>query len=197
VTTVSQPGPLSDLALSRDGASPYVLNADESAITSVDVSSQKVTGVTLRGAGINSLAIPPDGQTVWASSYAFASGGYILMLNPATGRLNFTVGPTGALTFAPNGTVLDVANPAEVIALDVTSIDRMAAFHAGQLENIAQAIPSPDGKYLYISLTFVSGSPTTPQERVVLPPGDIVVLDASSLKAVTVTNIPDGLGRLH
>jgi hypothetical protein len=64
VTTVNQLGPLSNLALSRDGASLYVLNADESAILRWNVSSQKVTGVTLRGAGINSLAILPDGHSL-------------------------------------------------------------------------------------------------------------------------------------
>jgi len=196
VTTVRQLGPLSGLALSHDGASLYVLNADRSAIASVDVSSQKVTGVTLGGVGINSLAIRPNGKTVWASSYEFAAGGDFLVLNPATGQLKFTVGPTGGLAFAPSGTVLYFANPAKVIALDVQSMSPIAAFSAGQLENIGQAIPSPDGTRLYVSITFVSGSAQQPQERAVLPPGDIVVLDASSLKRVAVINIPDGLGAL-
>jgi len=194
VATVRQLGPLSGLALSHDGGTLYVLNADESAIASVDVSSRKATGVTLGGVGINSLAIPANGNTVWASSYQFAAGGDILMLNPATGQLKFTFGPTGALAFSPSGTVLYVANPAQVVALDVQSMTQVAKFSAAQLQNIGQAIPSPDGTRLYLSITFVSGGPQQPQERVVLPPGDIAVLDTSTLKRVGTINIPDGLG---
>ncbi len=196
VATVRQLGPLSGLALSHDGGTLYVLNADESAIASVNVSTQKATGVVLGGVGINSMAIPPNGNAVWASSYQFAAGGDLLMLNPATGQLNFTVGPTGALAFAPNGTALYVANPAQVIALGIPSMSKIAKFSAGQLQNIGQAIPSPDGTRLYVSITFVSGGTRQPRERVVLPPGDIVVLDASSLKAGGLINIPDGLGGL-
>jgi YVTN family beta-propeller protein len=193
---VSQLGPLSGLALSHDGSSLYALNANESAIAAVDVSSQKVTGVTLGGVGINSLAIPPNGDTVWASSYEFAASGDILVLNPATGQLNFSVGPTGALTFAPSGTLLYVANPGQVLALDVNSMNRIALLPAAQLENIGQAIPSPDGKYLYVSVTFVSGSPSQPLERAALPPGEILVVDTSSFKPIAIINIPDGLGAL-
>jgi YVTN family beta-propeller protein len=196
VATVRQLGPLSGLALSHDGGTLYVLNADESALASVDVSSQKATGVTLGGVGINSLAIPPNGNTVWASSYEFAAGGDILVLNPATGQLKFTVGPTGALSFAPSGTVLYVANPAQVVALDVQSMTQVAKFSAAQLQNIGQAIPSPDGTRLYLSITFVSGGPRQPQGRAVLPPGDIAVLDTSTFKRVGTINIPDGLGGL-
>ncbi len=161
VTTVSQLGPLSGLALARDGGSLYVLNANESAIVSVDIASQTPTHVTPGGVGINSLAIDPINGTVWASSYEFAAAGDILELNPATGQLTFATGPTGALTFSPSGT-LYIANPAELIALDVPSMSQTGKLYAAQLENIGQAIPSPDGKYLYVSVTFVSGSPAQP-----------------------------------
>jgi DNA-binding beta-propeller fold protein YncE len=143
---------------------------------------------------MNSLAIPPNGGSVWASSYEFSSGGDILMLSPATGQLTFTVGPSGALSFRPSGGVLYVANPAQVVALDVNSMRQVAKFNAAQLENIGQAIPSPDGTRLYLSITFVSGGPTQPQGRVSLPPGEILVLNTKSFKAVSVINIPDGLG---
>jgi hypothetical protein len=196
VTTVNQLGPLSGLALSHDGRSLYVLNANQSAIVSVDVSSQKPAHVTLGGVGINSLAIPPNGKTVWASSYAFAGGDDILVLNPATGQLKFTAGSNGGLTFSPGGTVLYVTNPAKLIALDVKSMSRIASISAGNLENFGQAIPSPDGKRLYVSVTFVSGGVSRPQGNAFLPPGEIVVIDTSSFKPVGVINIPDGLGAL-
>lgn len=193
LATVSQLGPLSSLALPHDGTSVHVLDANDSAIASVDVSSQKVTGVTLGGVGINSLAIAPNGKSVWASSYEFAAGGDILVLNPATGQLNFIAGPTGGLAFAPGGTVLYVANPADLIALDVHSKSKIAALPSANLENIGQAIPSPDGKSLYVSVTFVSGAPRS-QGSTVLPPGGIVVIDASSFKPIAAISIPDGLG---
>jgi len=133
-------------------------------------------------------------MTVWASSYAFAAGGDILVLNRATGQLRFTAGPTGGLTFAPSGTVLYIANPAEVIAVDVQSRQPIAKYFSGNLENIGQVIPSPDGKRLYVSITFVSGSAIEPQGSVFLPPGEIVVLDTSTYKPVAGFNVPHGLG---
>jgi YVTN family beta-propeller protein len=133
------------------------------------------------------LAIPPGGQTVWASSYEFSLGGDVLVLHPSTGQLQFIAGPTGGLSFAPGGTVLYVANPAKLMALDVPSMHQIAAFQAENLENIGQAIPSPDGKLLFVSISFVSGV-------AVLSPGDIVVLDSSSLKLVSTINVPGGLG---
>jgi YVTN family beta-propeller protein len=192
VQTVRQLGPLSSLALSRDGSTLYVLNADVSAIIPVDVSTQMPGSASLAGIGINSLAIPPSGKTVWASSYAFAAGGDILTLNRATGQLNFIAGPSGGLTFSPSGKVLYVASPSKVIALDAQSAQPVGKYFAGNLQNIGQAIPSPDGTRLYVSKTFVSGSPTP--GTTVLPAGEIVVLDTATFKPVSVVSIPHGLG---
>lgn len=191
VAAVRQLGPLSSLALTQDGNTLYVLNADVSAIVPVDVSTQTPGPVTLGGIGLNSLAIPPNGGTIWASSYAFAAGGDIVVLDPATGHSNFFVGPTGGLSFDPSGSVLYVANPGEIVALDVSSGKQISKRLAGNLENIGQAIPSPDGKNIYISLTFVSGAPLGNE---FLPPGEILVLDTSTFKVTSIINIPDGLG---
>jgi len=196
VATVTQLGPLSSFAVSHDGTSLYALNASQSAIATVDVSTQKTTGVTVGGVGINSLAIPPNGKAVWASSYQFAAGGDILTLNPATGQLKFTVGPTGGLTFSPSGALLYVANPAEIVVLAVPSMNRIATLPAANLENIGQAIPSPDGTRLYVSVTFVSGGGSQPQGGTLLPPGEIMAIDTSTYKPVAVVNIPGGLGAI-
>ena len=190
VTTVQPLGPATSFALSHDGNTLYVLNGDTSAIVPVSVPTHNPVKATLAGVGVNSLAIPPNGTTVWASSYEFTAGGEILMLNPATGQLNFMFGPSGALSFSPSGSVVYVASPSELNVLDAQSMKQIGEFPAGQLENIGQAIPSPDGKSLYVSITFVSGSPTG--ANTVLPPGVIVVVD-SSTKVKTI-NVPGGLG---
>jgi len=191
VTTMRQLGPLSNMALSHDGSALFVLNANTSAIVPVDVATQKPGRPSLGGLGLNSLAVPAGSQTVWASSYEFATRGDILMLNPATGQTNFIAGPTGGLSFSPDGTILYVANPPAVTAINVQSRQSIARYPAANLENIGQGIPSPDGTRLYVSITFVSGS--TPG-TVVLPPGEIVVLDALTLKRITTINTPGGLG---
>lgn len=191
--TVRQLGPLSAVALSQDGGTLYVLNADQSAIVPVDVSSRKPGHGILGGVGINSLAIPANGGTVWGSSYAFALSGNILIWNPATGRLQFTAGASGGLSFSPSGTVLYVASPSKVIAVDVRTLHETARYTAAQLTNVGQAIPSPDGQRVYISVTFVSGSP---DGAVLLPPGDLEVLDSATLKRIAAINIPDGVGAL-
>lgn len=194
VTTRRQLGPISALALTGEGQSLYVLNADQSAIASVDVASQKLTHATLGGVEINSLAIPPGGSTVWASQYAFQRGGDILFLNPATEQLTYKVGHSGALTFSPDGTVVYVANPAAVTALDVATLAPVGRAHAGQLTNIGQAIPSPDGTRLYISVSFVSGIAS--DGTVLLAPGEIRVLDTSTFKYIKRIYVPDGMGAL-
>jgi YVTN family beta-propeller protein len=194
VTTRRQLGPISALALTEDGQSLYVLNADQSAIASVDVASQKLTKVTLGGVEINSLAIPPGGNTVWASQYAFQRGGDILFLNPATEQLTHKVGHAGALTFSPSGSVVYLANPGVVTALDVASLIPIGSAHAGQLTNIDQAIPSPDGTRLFISVSFVSGVVSAGNAR--FAPGEIRVLDTSTFKYIKRIGVPDGMGAL-
>jgi YVTN family beta-propeller protein len=194
VTKRRQLGPISAVALTSDGQSLYVLNADESAIAAVDVASQEVTHVTLGGVGINSLAIPPGGNTVWASQYAFQRGGDILFLNPATEQVTHKVGHAGALAFSPDGTVVYLANPGVVTALDVASLTPIGSAHAGQLTNIGQAISSPDGTRLYISVSFVSGIAS--DGTVLLAPGEIRVLDTSTFKYIKRIYVPDGIGAL-
>jgi DNA-binding beta-propeller fold protein YncE len=194
VTTVRQLGPVSGLALTQDGHSLYVLNADESAIASVDVGSQKVTHVTLGGVGIDSLAIPPGGNTVWASQFSFGLGGDVLFLNPATEQVKYIVGISGALAFSPSGTVVYVYNPGGVTAYDVVSLTPVATAHVGQLTNVGQAIPSPDGTRLYISASFVSG--IINKGDVLFAPGEILVLDTSTFKYTAAISVSDGMGAL-
>jgi DNA-binding beta-propeller fold protein YncE len=191
---VRQLGPLSGLALTHDGQSLYVLNADESAIAAVDVASEKVTHVTLGGVGINSLALPPGGNTVWASQYAFGPGADILFLDPATEQVTYKVGYSGSLAFSPSGAVVYVANPGAVTALDVASLTPIGRTDAGQLTNIDQAIPSPDGTRLYISVSFVSG--VVSNGEAVLAPGEIRVLDTSTFKYTAAISVNDGMGAM-
>ena len=194
VKTHPQLGPVSGLALTRDGRSLYVLNANESAITSVDVASHELTHVALGGVGINSLAIPPDSNTVWASQYAFQRGGDILFLNPDTEQVTYAVGHAGALAFSSSGTVVYLANPGVLTALDVASLTPIGRAHAGQLTNIDQAIPSPDGARLYVSVSFVSGIVSNGSGR--LAPGEIRILDTSTFKRTAVISVPGGMGAL-
>lgn len=191
--TVRQLGPISGLALTKDGQSLYVLNANESAIATVDVASRKLTHLVLGGVQINSLAIPPGGATVWASQYGFGLGGDILFLNPLTEQLKYKVGYAGALAFSPSGTVVYVANPGVVTALDVATLTPIGTAHVGQLTNIDQAIPSPDGTRLYISASFVSGVSNGEAE---LAPGEILVLDTSTFKYTAAINVSDGMGAM-
>jgi YVTN family beta-propeller protein len=193
VKTIRQLGPISALALTKDGQSLYVLNANESAIATVDVASQKLTHLVLGSVEINSLAIPPGGTTVWASQYGFGLGGDILFLNPATEQLKYKVGYAGALAFSPSGTVVYVANPGAVTALDVATLTPIGTAYVGQLTNIGQAIPSPDGTRLYISASFVSG---VSNGAVVLAPGEILVLDTSTFKYTAAFSVSDGMGAM-
>jgi YVTN family beta-propeller protein len=193
VKTIRQLGPISALALTKDGQSLYVLNANESAIATVDVASQKLTHLVLGSVEINSLAIPPGGTTVWASQYGFGLGGDILFLNPATEQLKYKVGYAGTLAFSPSGTVVYVANPGAVTALEVATLTPIGTAYVGQLTNIGQAIPSPDGTRLYISASFVSG---VSNGAVVLAPGEILVLDTSTFKYTAAFSVSDGMGAM-
>ena len=192
MTTVPQLGPISGLALTKNGGTLYVLNANESGIASVDVASQKVTQVALGGVGINSLAIPQGGTAVWASQYSFGLGGDLLFLNPATDQLKYIPGISGALAFSPDGTVLYTCNPGGVTAYEVASQTPIGAASAGQLSNIVQAIPSPDGTRLYLSVSFVSGVANHGGEF--FSPGEILVLDTSTFKYTAAISIPAGMG---
>jgi YVTN family beta-propeller protein len=193
VRTIRQLGPISALALTKNGQSLYVLNANESAIATVNVASEKLTHLVLGSVEINSLAVPPGGTTVWASQYGFGLGGDILFLNPATQQLKYKVGYAGALAFSPSGTVVYVANPGAVTALDVATLKPIGTAHVGQLTNVDQAIPSPDGTRVYISASFVSG---VSNGAVVLAPGEILVLDTSTFKYTAAINVPDGMGAM-
>lgn len=194
VKMVPQLGPVSDLALSQDGHSLYVLNADQSAIAAVDVATKKVKGVAVGGVGINSVGIPPGGTTVWASQYAFQQGGDVVFLNPATDQISYKVGYAGALTFHPNGLVAYLASPGAVIDLDIATLTPLARVFPGQLTNISQAIPSPDGTRLYVSVSFVSGSVTNALQS--LAPGEIRVFDATTFKCIAAIGVPDGMGAM-
>jgi len=194
VATVPQLGPISGLALTQDGQSLYALNANESAITSVDIASQKLTHVSLAGVGINSLAIPPGGTTVWASQFSFGLGGDTLFFNPATEQIKYIVGISGALAFSPSGTVVYTYNSGRVTAYDVASLTEIGTASVGQLTNIGQAIPSPDGTRLYISVSFVSG--IINKGSVLFSPGEILVLDTATFKYTAAINVPEGMGAL-
>ena len=194
VKTVRQLGPISGLALTRDGQSLYVLNADNSAIASVDVASEKVTSVTLGGAGVGSLAIPPGGDTVWASQFSLGLGGDLLFLNPATGQEKYIVDISGALAFSPSGAVVYIYSSGGVTAYDVASLTPIGTANVGQLTNIGQAIPSPDGTRLYIAASFVSG--IAKGGGVLFAPGEILVLDTSTFKYTAAIGISDGMGAL-
>jgi YVTN family beta-propeller protein len=193
-TTVRQLGPISTIALTRNGQSLYVLNANNSAIAAVDVASQKVTQTTLASVGIDSLAIPPGGSTVWASDYAFGTTDDLLFLNPANGAVNFVVGIGGALAFSPTGTVAYVYNPGALTAYNAASLMPLGSAYAGQLTNIGQVIPSPDGKRLYMSVSYVSGIPT--DGPVLFSSGEIRILDAATLKYTGAFNVQLGMGTM-
>jgi DNA-binding beta-propeller fold protein YncE len=195
VMTVGQIGPISRLALTKDGHSLFVLNANNSAIASVDMASLKVTHVTHAGVDINSLAIPPRGTTVWASQYAFSLGGDTLFLDPATEQLKYVVNIFGGIAFSPNGTVAYTYNPGRLNAYDVASLTKIGSAFAGQLTNIDQAIPSPDGARLYMSVTYVSGA-VNQGGTGVLAPGAIRVLDTSTFKYEATVSVSDGIGAL-
>jgi YVTN family beta-propeller protein len=189
VKTVRQLGPPSGLALTSDGQTLVVLNANQSAIVSLDVTPPKVTRVTLAGTGLNSLAIPPGSTNVWASSYQFSLGGDLLVLDPATGQLRFTNGVAGGLSFSPDGSVIYAVLPSRLAVLKVPSLQPIANIPAANLTNFGQAIPSPDGKRLYLSVTFVSGVS-------VLPGGEVIVFDTSTYKPVAQINVVGGLGEI-
>jgi len=192
VKKVGQLGPLWALALGNDGL--YVLDADQSGIATVDVASRAATHVALGGVGVNSVAIPPAGETVWASTYGFGLGGDILFLNPATQRLRYKVGPSGSLAFSPDGKEVYVANPGVLTAYDTATLNPIGSAYVGQLTNLDQAIPSPDGKRVYISATFISGSISN--GSVFLSPGEILILDTSTFKYTAAISVNDGMGAI-
>jgi DNA-binding beta-propeller fold protein YncE len=194
VAEVRQLGPISALALTRDGQSLYVLNANNSAIASVDVASQKVTHITLGGAGIGPLAIAPASNILWASQFSFGLGGDLLFLNPATEQVKYIVDISGALAFSPSGAVVYIYNPGGVTAYDVASLTPVSSAYVGQLTNIGQAIPSPDGTRLYISASYVSG--TVNEGGVLFAPGEILVLDTSTFKYTAALSVNDGMGEI-
>jgi YVTN family beta-propeller protein len=193
-TTVRQLGPISAVALTQDGQSLYVLNANNSAIAAVDVASQKVTQITLGSVGINSLAISPGGNTVWASDYAFGGTEDVLFLNPTNDEVNFVAGIGGALAFSPNGAVAYAYNPAALTAYDAASLSPLGSAPAGQLTNIDQVIPSPDGKRLYMSVSYVSGIVKDGLE--LFSPGEVRVLDAATLKYTGAFYVASGMGAM-
>ena len=192
--TLRQLGPISTIALTKNGQSLYVLNANDSAIATVDVASQKLTQVTLASVGIDSLAIPPGGSTVWASDFALGDTNELLFLNPANGAINFLVGIGGAVAFSPSGLVVYAYNPGAVTAFDAASLKFLGSAPAGQLTNIGQVIPSPDGKRLYMSVSYVSGVPK--QGPVLFSSGEIRILDAATLRYTGAFNVSLGMGAM-
>jgi DNA-binding beta-propeller fold protein YncE len=62
-----------------------------------------------------------------------------------------------------------------------------------QRTNIDQAIPSPDGKRLYISATFISGSVNG---SVFLSPGEILVFDTTTFRYTAAISVADGMGAM-
>ncbi len=194
VMTVPQAGPISSLALMKDGRSLFVLNGNNSAIASVDMASRKVTHVAHAGVGIDSVAIPPRGTTVWASQYAFSSSGETLFLDPTTERLTYAVDIFGAFAFSPDGSVVYAYDPGRVTAYDVASLTKVGSAFAGELTNIDQAIPSPDGTRLYVSVTYVSGAANG--GGVTFTPGAIRFLDTSTFKYDATINVAVGMGAL-
>jgi YVTN family beta-propeller protein len=194
-TKIRQLGPVSGLALTKDGQSLYVLNANESAIAAVDVGSEKLKHVTLGGVGINSLAIPPGGNTVWASQYAAELGDDLMFLNTATGKLRYIVDISGALVFGPSGDIVYVYSTGGVTAYEVAALKPIANAYVGQLTILDQVIPSPDGTRLYMSATYVSGGGNQPG-RVELAPGAIYILDTSTYKYTGSIAVNDGMGAM-
>jgi YVTN family beta-propeller protein len=191
VASLPQLGPISALALTKNGESLYVLNANESGIATVDVTSQKVTHVNLGGVGINALAIPPGSTTVWASDYSFGAGGDTLFLNPATEQMKYIVGVSGAIAFSPSGSIFYSYNPGRLTAYNLASLTEVGAIGVGQLTNLDQAIPSPDGTKVYLSASFVSGSGNE-----LFAPGEILVLDTATFKYTAAISVPDGMGAM-
>jgi YVTN family beta-propeller protein len=188
LATVRQLGPITGVGLS--GQDLYVLNANQSAVAAVDVASEKMTHVKLGGVDLNSLAIGPAGA-VWASQYSFGLGGETIFLNPATWQSNFLANISGAIVFSPTGNVVYFYNPGGVTAYDVSSLAPIGSASVGQLTNLDQVIPSPDGTRLYMSVSFISGASNG---DVLLGPGAIYVLDTSTFKYIASVNVPDGMG---
>jgi YVTN family beta-propeller protein len=193
VTTISQLGPIAGLALAENNL--YVLNANESAIATVNVASETLTHVALGGVGIGPLAIPPGGVTVWASQFSSGLGGDLLLYNPATFQYKYIVDISGAIVFGPGGTVVYIYNPGAVTAYNPTTLTPIATAHAGQLTNIGQVIPSPDGTRLYISVQYVSGGPIK-NSGVEFGPGGILILDTSTFEFIKDINLAYGLGAM-
>ncbi len=191
--TVRELGPLSSLALSTNGATLYVLNADESAIATVDVASEKLAHVVLGGVGIDSLAIAPNNGTVLASASGFGTGDDLLALNAVTQKLKFTAAPTGEVSFSPDGKTLYLANSAELYVYAYPSLQLVTKVPAPNLETFGQAIPSPDGTLLYLPVSFVSGGPNQPGGQY-FEPGVIAVFDTSNYQLTKGINVPLGLG---
>jgi len=189
-----QLGPITGLALTQDGQSLYVLNANESAIVAVDIQSEKVTHVVLGGAGIGTLAIPPNSDIVWASDFSSGLGGDTLFLNPATWQVKYVVDFSGAFVFNSTGTVAYVYNSGNVTGYDVATMTPIGTAYAGQLTNIGQALLSPDGTRLYINVNFISG--VVDNGPVEFGPGAIYVLDTSTFKYVASFSVPYGLGAM-
>jgi len=148
----------------------------------------------LASVGIDSLAIPPGGSTVWASDYAFGVSDDLLLLNPTSGAVNFVVGIGGALAFSPNGSVLYAYGPGALTAFEAASLTPIASAPAGQLTNIGQVIPSPDGKRLYMSVNYVSGIAN--DSPVLFSQGEIRILDAATLKYSGAIYVAAGMGAL-
>jgi DNA-binding beta-propeller fold protein YncE len=87
-----------------------------------------------------------------------------------------------------------VANPGGLTAYDTATLNPIGSASVGQLTNLDQAIPSPDGKRVYISASFISGSPSN--GSVFLAPGEILVLDTSTFKYTAAISVNDGMGAI-
>jgi YVTN family beta-propeller protein len=171
-----------------------VLNANDSGIAAVDVRSRTVRHVTHAGVGIDSLAIPPGGSTVWASQYPFGMGGDLLFLSPDAGLSKYKVGISGALTFSPTGAIIYVYDPGRLNAYDALSLAKVGTVAAGQLTNILQALPSPNGTRLYVSVSYVSGSVGDANE--LFSPGEIRIIDTATFKHLAAISAADGMGSM-
>ena len=160
----------SDVGLSRDGRTAYVLGCKAycttGTIEAIDATTGGVVATVDVGPGPSTLAVSGDGRL----GYSTNLGGPSLSVVDLAGRsvratLPVGVAPTG-LAVAPDGARVSVTSE-RTGALTVASADRRAVLATVQLPGLARdVVVSPDGRRVYVSTSA---------------PDTVVVLDAAGL----------------
>ena len=147
------------LAVSADGSTVYVTDAQSNAISVINASTRTVTATIPAGASPQSVIISPDGATLYVAGSGNSSNdeaGTITMISTATDGITGTISMgdgagAAAVALSPDGGTAYVANADSnaVSVIDLTTDTVTATIPVGLFPDSLTV--TPDGRAVYVA----------------------------------------------